>query len=352
MSSNRQSKTDFDFIRLTLIAIVVIVVVGVSFMMLTLVDRSEKTIQEIKNTKGSFRAADVDVDPQECELSVKRDLERNPHQTVGKYADFELSDKAVDYISQMKDLTVLGLNHSAITDQQLKRLIHLPVVELGLSETGITDDAMKDLTRMKNLMMLDLRGSKVTDEGVKNLTPIGHQLKTLSLGGPTITDKSLEHLHDFKSLHGFDISMSNVSPDALTRFVISSQIKVLWMSRPHLSKSNLKEIGAKGSLISICIKDSGLTDDDVTVMAGWPRLKQLELLENPAITDRGARALKRMRTLQVLRIEGCQVSDETLDELQKALPNCKIVGNSIYLPKTNEEFRTLLETEQKMHSAF
>lgn len=352
MHSDKGSQSGIDFTRMALIAIVLIVVVGVSIMMLTLVDRSEKTIQEIKDTKGTFRAADVDVDQQEYELTVKRDLETKPKQVFAKYADFELSDRAIDYICQMKDLQVLLLNHSTITDQQLKRLIHLPIAQFGLSETGITDDAMDDLAKVKTLRQIDLRGSKITDEGIKKLHPLAGQMRTISLGGPSITNKSLEYLRDFKNLQGCDLSMTNVSPDALTNFVINAKMKVLWMRRPHLSKANLKDIGAKGKLIVFCAKDSDLTDDDVASIAAWPGLLKLELLDNPAITNRGAAALKEMRNLKELRIEGCQVTDDYLTELQKALPNCKIMGNSIYIPKTTPEYREWIEAEKNLHGAF
>lgn len=54
-----------------------------------------------------------------------------------------------------------------------------------------------------------------------------------------------------------------------------------------------------------------LNDDDVIrIVSRYPHLKNLSLANNSAVTDRGIKAIGKLRDLQSLCVDGCHVSPE------------------------------------------
>src|SRR5204863_2419859 len=99
----------------------------------------------------------------------------------------------------------------AAEDSQLKRLMHLKnLTVLDLSQTKVSDAGLKELAGLKNLTALDLFWTPVTENGLRELAP----LKNLTMLGLTrmtyhyqdapgarVTDKTLKVLREIGLLH-------------------------------------------------------------------------------------------------------------------------------------------------------
>lgn len=82
--------------------------------------------------------------------------------------DMVLSDEIIAQIAARKSKQVLDFSGSSITDQQLQRLAHLPLLTLKLTNTEITDRALGALKNTKTLTHVDLRNClKITPDGVR-----------------------------------------------------------------------------------------------------------------------------------------------------------------------------------------
>jgi hypothetical protein len=88
-------------------------------------------------------------------LSVKRSL---------------LTDRALEHIRGLKQLTALSLGDNKITDDGLDLLKDLQSLKfLDLANTGVTDAGLKKVAKLRALETLDLEGTKVTDAGLDAL---------------------------------------------------------------------------------------------------------------------------------------------------------------------------------------
>ena len=105
-------------------------------------------------------------------------------------------------------------------DSQIRRDSKLegnPVVYLDLGFTEMTDEGLKELTGLKQLRVLKLHRTKVTDAGLKVVAEFGH-LEALFLGATKVTDKGLNELTGLKGLKNLDLRFTEVSEAAASEF--------------------------------------------------------------------------------------------------------------------------------------
>jgi hypothetical protein len=122
---------------------------------------------------------------------------------------------------------------------------------------------------------LDLRGPETTDEVVAEKLKGLTKLKELDLGGTGVTDAGLVHLKGLTKLKELDLSFTKIT-------------------------------------------DAGLIH-----LKGHTKLESL-VLSNTYVTDAGLVHLKGLTNLERLYLDGTQVTDAGIQDLQRALPNCKI----------------------------
>ncbi len=67
-----------------------------------------------------------------------------------------------------------------------------------------------------------------------------------------------------------------------------------------------------------------LTDAGLESLADLPALETLHLNATP-ITDAGLKHLAQIKTLKSLNLTDCQLSEAAIDDLQDALPWCRIL---------------------------
>jgi hypothetical protein len=81
-----------------------------------------------------------------------------------------LTDRALEHIRGLKQLTALSLGDNKITDDGMDLLKDLQSLKfLELANTGITDAGLRKIANLRALETLDLEGTKVTDAGLDAL---------------------------------------------------------------------------------------------------------------------------------------------------------------------------------------
>jgi hypothetical protein len=90
----------------------------------------------------------------------------------------------------------------------------------------------------------------------------------------------------------------------------------------------VRELAEMKSLQALSIAGTSLTDRALKDLAGW--LKNLETLhvDSAKVTDAGLKELAGLKKLQTLVHSNTQVTAAGVAELQKALPQCKIITRS------------------------
>lgn len=149
------------------------------------------------------------------------------------------------------------------------------VVDVRLAGTTVTDAGLEQLRVFAGLQELGLSGTQVTDAGLEHLKGMT-RLQTLYLHDTQVTDAGLEHLRGLNNL------------------------SVLTISR----NTRITDVGLENL--------EGLTD-----------LNTL-FINDTQVTDAGLGHLKGMTKLRELHLGNTQVTEGGVNELKKALPNCKV----------------------------
>jgi Leucine-rich repeat (LRR) protein len=194
--------------------------------------------------------------------------------------------KNIKPLAGLTNLQRLFLENLQLSDlRPIKGLINLKM--LGLNDSKVSD--LQPLKDMVNLQNLFLDGTQVSDlEPLKGLK----SLETLIASNTLITD--LEPLKDLVSLRQLFVHQTRVSD-----------------LEPIKGLVNLQDLYISGTEVT-----------NLESLKGLVSLKNLYMSETQ-ISD--IKPLKGLANLQKVLIGGCNnISDEDVEDLQKALPNLKI----------------------------
>lgn len=117
-------------------------------------------------------------------------------------------------------LMVSFSGYRQITDEQLAALrdIEQQLVWLNLGHTGVTDKQMELISQLRNLRVLYLNKTQITDAGLSKLSTLS-ELRWLSLVGTRATDRSVETFAQLKNLSTIFLFESDVSSEGVRKLV-------------------------------------------------------------------------------------------------------------------------------------
>nr|WP_157472355.1 leucine-rich repeat domain-containing protein [Neolewinella persica] len=221
----------------------------------------------------------------------------------------------VDALANLTALQTLDLHfNSSLTNiDSLAKLSKLKTLYLSYNSSLTNVGVLENLTALK---MLDLsNSSSLMDVDIlENLTA----LQTLSLrnNSSLINVDGLAKLTNLKTLYlSYNLSLTNV--DILEDL---TALKTLDLSN-NLSLINVDGLAKLTNLKTLYLSsNSSLTNVDV--LANLTNLQELDLSENGSLTN--VDGLSNLTNLQTLSLINTPIPKEKLQELVKALPNCKI----------------------------
>jgi hypothetical protein len=164
-----------------------------------------------------------------------------PAVTVAKAnaADVEGLKKAGGVVTYLTPehtfLSVNLVNNPGFSDAQMEALLKLgeQIVWLDLSGTNITDKGVQQVGKLKNLTRLSLDNTAISDKGLSYLQQ-SKSLLYLNLYTTQITDKGLRSLEGIKNLQALYLWQTQVTPRgvALVKQAIGEHIEINYGSDP------------------------------------------------------------------------------------------------------------------------
>jgi hypothetical protein len=151
----------------------------------------------------------------------------------------------------------------------------------------------------EDIVSVDFTNLPIADASLESVTGLA-QLRHLSLYNTNVTDVGLQHLNGLTQLHKLELVNTRITDSGLV---------------------NLKGLTRLQYLL---LNDTQVTDAGLAHLEGLTQLDTL-MLDNTEVTDVGLQHLKGLAKLQYLLLNGTKVTDAGVAELQKALPNCKII---------------------------
>jgi len=111
----------------------------------------------------------------------------------------ELTDELVTHLADLREVTVLVVSNTKVTDASLEYVGNFHNVQsLFLAGTVVSDEGLPKLAGLKTMKILDLSNTKVTDAGLVHLTELD-QVEHLLLDGCAVTEEGLT-----KMIEGMD----------------------------------------------------------------------------------------------------------------------------------------------------
>ncbi|MGD9635521.1 MAG: protein kinase [Pirellulales bacterium] len=157
---------------------------------------------------------------EQIELKAGDALPAAPFQLVAVNLDGDaaLRDKDLARFDQLPQLTSLGLSHTKIGNEGVKRLGHLPALEnLFVVETLVGDPGVAALKEFPQLTLLQAYDTKITDRGLRQIAAGNPKLVELSLVDCPITDKGLAALAPLKQLRLLAVDRTGVTAAGVAR---------------------------------------------------------------------------------------------------------------------------------------
>jgi hypothetical protein len=129
-----------------------------------------------------------------------------------------------------------------------------PVYRVILRNTNITDPSLAHLKNLKTLEWLDLKGTKVSDAGLVYLKDL-NQLRVLLLNGTKVSDAGLVHLNNLNQLRCLSLNGTKVSDAGLVHFKELKTLEWLDLRGTKVSDAGIKQL--KKALPKVKIRQSG-----------------------------------------------------------------------------------------------
>ena len=257
-----------------------------------------------------------------------------------------VTDRGLAYLAGLKTLTSLNCSYHDVTDRGLEHLRGLTQLKfLVLHATQVTDDGLVLLDSLPNLNFLNLNATAITGPGLahlkslRNLTTLeipapqdpescaylkqATQLARLRIGGPTLTDASLEHLKALPKLVALFLRNSPVTDAGLLHIQQMPNLAELELAYTKITSAGLPSLTQLKKLTNLDLSYSPVSDAGLESLAQLPKLSFLDL-SGTQITDAGLPHLKNLRTLTNLQVHDTKMTLGGVAELQAALPKCKI----------------------------
>lgn len=252
--------------------------------------------EEAKNNKNRTKSGKVTLGNSELEKSVISTIWSDQWRRV---------EEGNLYQSDLDSIKELSIQESIKSIDNIDKLENLKRLNIYTN----TLKSIEPLKNCKNLEYLDIRADNISDLSAINKLPKLNSLHLINM--PINTLESIGNLPSLETLDLYNLNITNLNGieniKSLKKIYVSRKVNDI---RALSKLTNLEEITLINTKVS-----------DLTPIQNLPKLKKLHI-EGSNIVN--IEPLKNLTSLSELKISTKMDSDEALNELKKALPNCKI----------------------------
>ncbi len=178
----------------------------------------------------------------------------------------------------------------------------------------INDSALSGLKDRVDISTLELAGSKISDKALEH----AHHLPLIKVDinrNPKITNKVLNYIKpDF--LEELDLSKTSFNGAGIPALAKFQNLRTLALVSDHITDADLGSLKKLSGLINLDLSNNPkITDAALSVISKLPKLRQLNLT-NTGISSKGLSELRDLRDLSVLNISDTKVDDRGLVAIQ------------------------------------
>ncbi len=221
--------------------------------------------------------------------------------------------------SNPKNAKQLDANVSAAQIAKLKS----SKLDLGGNDL-IVDSDLASIRGCKNLAMLDLYLTKITDKSMEHLVDL--PLEVLVVSQTELGDEALASIGKIKTLRRLELFDTKVT-DAGLKHIIDLPLFRIDLSKTAVTNAGMEDVAKIVGLERLILSNTSISDAGLGPIGTIDTLQELSLYQVGEITDVGLKHLHNLKSLRVLFLGDSKYSPEGMRELRKALPGCEIAAN-------------------------
>ena len=145
----------------------------------------------------------------------------------------------------------------------------------------------------------------------------------LAAGDQKFNGHALEQLKDLRNLQVLNLARTNADDQGLSCLECMNDLRSLTLSSTKLTDEGMRHFSRLLQLEYLALDETQVTDSGLTMLPSLPRLRGLNLW-NTQLTEKCVPILSKMKSLESLNIMQTSIPEAAVNELQRALPNCRI----------------------------
>jgi serine/threonine protein kinase len=153
---------------------------------------------------------------------------------------WHLTEDGVKWLRSLK-LEYLSVSAPPATDKIVEPLVEMKqLTHLGLGAGRLTDEGLKRLSAMRQLKFLGLGGTAITSEGLAHLRPMPLTALSFWPRTPQISDAGLKHLQELKTLRSLNLTGTSVTDAGIPELA-----RMTWLTHIHLNETKVTAAGLR-----------------------------------------------------------------------------------------------------------
>lgn len=234
----------------------------------------------------------------------------------------KMTDAGLQALKNLHRLEVLNLNYTQITGEGLRHLSGTNLRELDLEGTRLSRVGKQQLPRFSKLDSLNLSGTLMTNEDLQFLAQLS--LQTLKLGGTEITDEGLFLLQPLLQLESLHLTNMRLTGDGFRHLITLPNLKLLSLFGSKINDMGLQHLQYFPALENLDLAGTQVTSAGLMNLRSAPNLKFLQAQRIP-LEEEELLSIAQFPKLQKFCVYDSTIGKSRLAELQRQLPNCKLI---------------------------
>jgi hypothetical protein len=186
-------------------------------------------------------------------------------------------------------------------------------------EADMCDRVLLQIGHLKGLLELDLNNSDATDKGVAYAISQLHNLQILSAVATALDGKFLTQIDTLKRLHSLTLTYIKIPDDNLRYIAGLPRLEHLHIGHCRVSDRGIENLASCSRLIDLNLSDNPkITDHSIKIILSMKDLRFL-MLDNTSITTAGILQLKPL-PLFVLGLPSAQILRHDSRVISKVFP--------------------------------
>ncbi|MCA9063225.1 MAG: hypothetical protein KDA96_09200, partial [Planctomycetaceae bacterium] len=155
------------------------------------------------------------------------------------------------------------------------------VLQVDLRNQELSDDLLRSVASLRNLKILNLADTQITDAQVALLSDAADTLLSIDLRNCPVSNDAMKTVGQFKSLQGLTLSGRNnactVDDDGLAFLNQLPELRILALDDLWISNTGLESLKASTGLEELCLANTTVDDDGLAFLSGFAQLQRLRL---------------------------------------------------------------------------